>query len=264
MAVQNLYISTIKARHALTSKSELECFAFAVMCKIMFGSSVIRKRTAREFKELFGMGYTRFSRIFRNSLSKGYLTDMGGYYMVAPVKDSKAYNFPIQMNVSFGGGRTKINLNKVKDEIRKVAEYNNLSIKETIADANVKANNPKNLREYRRARKVVMRAVSQPRLTEKFSGDLRGTSMSKIARTMSCSKRKARRLIGDMIYQGLIDCTPKTIETDFLPEQFTARWLDLLKEMGWYGSYFRLGDKVCCRVMNIYEIKGLNRLKYLR
>ncbi|MEE0909006.1 MAG: hypothetical protein U0L43_12595, partial [Muribaculaceae bacterium] len=50
---QKLYISTRLARQAVLDKDELDCLAFSVMCKLMFGCSVMKKATARQYKAMF-------------------------------------------------------------------------------------------------------------------------------------------------------------------------------------------------------------------
>lgn len=262
MANQKIYISTDLAHKAVADKTELDCLAFCVMCKLMFGSSVIRKTTAREYKRMFRMGTQRFNRIMSDCIAKGYITEQVNSFKVGRIKQAKAQNMVIELAMVWGRGdkRSAITLNEAKDYIRKVVAYDKFDKKDAIENALKAKANPKNLKSYKKA----LRLCSRISHNSALDGKLRGTSMSRIAATMGTYKAKARKLSRQMVADGWLSNSPITIKTGFRLEQFSQYALAYVKQLGWHGSYFRVGHDIFCRVANIYKLEGDSKLRYLR
>lgn len=259
----SLYLSAVKASAAVQSKSELDCLAFAIMGKLLFGCSVMVKSTARQYKYMFRMGTARFNRIFRDCLNRGYITDCGNHYIFVPIKAQKAQNMVVELPNAWGRNKDKrsaITLNQAKDYIRKVAQYDKFAKKAVVENVSTTMANPKSRKAYRRAQKISKR-ISHNAF---FDGLRRGTSMSRVARNMNTYKAKARKLVREMVSDGWITNKPVTIKTDFAESQFTPQALIMLnREYGWCGSYFHLGHDIFCRVANIYELNDVSKLRFL-
>lgn len=262
MSKQNIYLSTLKASWAVQDKDELDCLGFCVMGKLLFGCSVMKKTSIRNYKEMFRMGVDRFKRILANCVERGYIDDCGGFYRFNAIKEAKAQNFALNLPTSWGKGsdkHSKVTLNQVKDCIRKVVEYDKLDKKDSIENALRLNADPKTYKSYRKAKKLCSRISHNSVL----DGKLRGTSMARIAKNMNTYKAKARKLMREMTADGWINNRPVIIKTGFKSEQFSQYALSLTKEMGWHGSYFRIGHDIFCRVANIYSMVGDSRLRYL-
>ncbi len=261
MTEQKIYISTIKASRAVRDKDELDCLAFCVMGKLMFGCSIMTKTTARNYKRMFRMGTERFSRILGNCIERGYVTDCGNHFLFNPIKEAKAQNAVIELPRAWGRGndkRSAVTLNQAKDYIRKIVQYDKLDKKDVIENALKAKADPKTVKSYRKAQRLCSRISNNPVLR----GRLRGTSMARVAKNMNTYKAKARKLMREMVADGWISNTPVTVKTDFKLSQFSAVALKLTKRMGWHGSYFRLGHDIFCRVANIYSLQGDSKLRY--
>lgn len=229
----------------------------------MFGCSVMVKTTAREYKKMFRMGTQRFNRILGNCLERGMVIDCGSFYKFRPIKEAKAMNAAIELDMAWGRTcekRSAITLNQAKDYIRKVVQYDKLDKKDAIENALKAKAGAKSVKTYKKAQRLCSRISNNP----VFDGKLRGTSMSRVASNMNTYKAKARKLMREMVSDGWLTNTPVTVKTDFKLSQFSAVALDFTKQMGWFGSYFRLGQDIFCRVANIYSIAGTSRLRYLR
>lgn len=260
---QRLFLSTLKASQAVRDKDELDCLAFCTMGKLMFGCSVMIKTSVRDYKYMFRMGVERFKRILSNCLQRGYVTDCGSHYRFNAIKEAKAQNAIVSLPDAWGrkgDKRSAVTLNQVKDYIRKVVEYDKLDKKESIENALKAKADPKTYKSYRKAQKLCRR-ISHNSVLE---GQLRGTSMARVAKNMNTYKAKARKLMREMVADRWISNRPVTIKTKFRPEQFSKHALTLTKEMGWHGSYFCLGRSIYCKVANIYSIAGDTRLRFLR
>ena len=260
---QKLYISTRLARQAVLDKDELDCLAFSVMCKLMFGCSVMKKATARQYKAMFRMGIARFKRILGNCLTRGYITEYDNHYKINPVKEEYFQNMIVELPLAWGHRdekTTAVSLNRIKDFIRKVVQYHKFTQKEAIENALEAKANPKTYNQYRRANRLCSRISNNPSLSGKF----RGTSIARVAKNTGVGRQKARRLLKEMVANGWLNNHPVNFKAPFPLEQFNQKALLPLKEMGWFGSYYRLGNDIYCRAANIYTVNGNSRLKFLR
>ncbi len=263
MTEQKIYISTFKTNRAVRDKDELDCLAFCVMGKLMFGCSIMTKTTARNYKRMFRMGTERFSRILGNCIKRGYVTDRGTHYFFNPIKEAKAQNAVIELPRAWGRGnekRSAITLNQAKDYIRKIVQYDKIDKKGAIENALKAKADTKTLKSYRKAQRLCSRISNKPVLR----GRIRGTSMTRVAKNMNTYKAKARKLMREMVADGWIFNTPVTIKTNFRMSQLSEVALKLIKRMGWHGSYFRLGHDIFCRVANIYSLLDGSKLRYFR
>lgn len=251
------------ASAAVKDKTYLDCLAFCIMGKLLFGCSVMNKSTARAYKYMFRMGTQRFKRIFNDCVKRGMVVDRGGKFFFTPIKEAKAQNAVVELPRAWGKGgdkRSAISLNEAKDYIRKVVQYDKLEKKAAIENALKAKADPKTLKSYKKADRLCSRISNNPAL----HGKLRGTSMARVALNMRTYKAKARKLMREMVADGWLDNTPVCIKTGFKLPQFSEVALGLTKRMGWHGSYFRHDYDIYCRVANIYTLVGDSKLRYLR
>ena len=229
----------------------------------MFGASVIKKSTARQYKAMFRMGTERLKRVMSGCFAKGYLIDEGSTFHVAKIKDARAQNMIVELPLSWGkqsDKRSAITINEAKDYIRKVVAYDKFDKKDAIENALKATANPKTLKSYKKAKRLCSRISNNPVL----SGNYRGTSMGRIAATMNTYKAKARKLTRQMVSDGWMLNSPVTVKTNIKIERFSQDALNFTKAMGCAGSFFRLGHDIFCRVANIYTLVGDSKLRYMR
>lgn len=259
MTEQRLYISTIKAREAVQDNFELECLAFCVMGKLLFGCSVMQKTTARRYKYMFRMGYERFTRLLSGCISRGLVIEYGSFYRFAAVKDFNAMNMRIELPKAWGKSlkkRSAIKITQVKDYIRKVVQYDLFEKKASIDNALKSQNNPRNLRAYKKSQRLLARISHNSTLT----GNFRGTSVARVAANMHTDAQKARKLLREMEASGWLSHRAVIFDTGYNASQFTPYTLQLVKEFGWKGSYFRVGEKIYCQAANVYALEGESML----
>lgn len=197
------HISIFKIKEARESAERFDAFAFAVCIKLKYSSSVIHKADIRSIRTAFGMGTEKASKVLKNALEYGYIEEYHSYYKAIQVK-SEYDNVNIQVD--------KITLKTVSKELKKLTILNHISNNEKVTSLKEKASNPKSLKEYKKAKRLV-----DEWNVNKFDTD-GGLSYTAIAKKANISVRTAIKYIKELVEAGKIK--KQTFKLDFFNPEF--------------------------------------------
>lgn len=199
----NRHISVYAIKEARESSERFDAFAFAVCIKLKFSSSVLHKSDIRHLKALFGIGTDKASKVLKNALQYGYLKEYGKYYIANKLKAD--YN-NCQIDVQ------NITLKNVSKELIKLTICNHIKINEKVASLKEKASNPKTLKEYKTAKRLIDKWN-----VNKFDTEC-GLSYSAIAKKANVSIRTAITYIKELVESGKIK--KQTFKLEFFNYEF--------------------------------------------
>lgn len=273
---QNIYLSVELAAEAVSNRAKLEALAFGVMGKLMFGCSVMRKATAREYKSMFHLGTERFKRVLNKAIDEGYVRETPNGYIFSRIR-AKGANMPLEFARAWGKNKksSPVKILEVMDFIRKVVQYDLICKKARIDDAVRRCNNPSDLREYRKAEKLLKR-------TSHKSLDYRlgGISIKRMEANMHTYRHKASRLVREMEADGWISVTrnaytpifadPDSVENPIIVKREELTLLQIhqsdLRGDAKYGYYFWQGGQhgsIMWRTPNFYRPLGEQKIRRL-
>lgn len=254
---QTLRLSVKLAGEAVQSKDEIEALAFAMLVKLTFVSSRIQSATISRLKDIFHIGGTRMSRILKNGVKHGFLTRDGADLVVNALYEHDAYhvclNFECKTWSRSGGCRYK--LNEIIDIIRKSVLLNHISKQTECVDTIYKANDPSDLKEYKRASKRCKRMLEASPVA------YAGLSNARIMQVTRTRRAKAKKLIRALVGSGLVLMKEVTVKTGITLENFCREANEFLRESGCGGYLFRGADGVYCRLSNVYQY-NCNLIRY--
>ncbi|MGJ7024999.1 hypothetical protein [Petrimonas sulfuriphila] len=236
--MKHIYLNTEIAKDAIRSKDRLEALSFAILVKDKFTSSMVNNATIRSCKELFKIGSTRTSRIIKNGLEYGYLRREKGALIANKIK-AKGYNVKIELDGN--------NLNSVMDIVRKSVLLNHIKVQNRITDTFQSASNPKFLKEYKSARKRVVRGMTG--LTD--YGHY-GTSTARVMEVTNTKRTKARAIVGSLVLSGKLIVKHRAQKTMINPDDFYNGFAEHQKSLGCPGYLFLYKGEIWQKVSNKY------------
>lgn len=196
-------ISVYAIKEARESAERFDAFAFAVCIKLKFSSSVLHKSDIRHLKALFGVGTDKASKVLKNALKYGYVKEYGKYYVAVKLK-AEYNNCQIDLQ--------NITLKTVSKELIKLTICNHIGINEKVTSLKQKASNPKTLREYKTAKRLIEKWN-----VNNFKTD-GGLSYSAIAKKANVSIRTAILYIKELVESGKIK--KQTFKLEFFNSNF--------------------------------------------
>lgn len=259
---QRLYLSIPFATESVNSKEMIESLAFAMMVKLTFVDSRIRKATVTRCKDIFGIGSTRMCRIIKNGIRYGYLRREGSSIIANSLKSEKSYHFHEDFE-ALTASRTKTDGKeevqckyKLKDIIALIREavlLNHISKQSECEDTINSLENPKTLKQLRKAKKWqgCMRLCKDKaceRLSNKRIMDITRTSLyysRKLIRSIVCKKWALK---SDVI-----------VPTDIDPKNFIYSANKWFKENNISGYLFKFYDArvngyiIACNASRMYR-----------
>lgn len=197
------HISIFKINEARESAERFDAFAFAVCIKLKYSSSVIHKADIRTIRSTFGIGTEKASKVLKNALEYGYLKEYGKYYVAEKIK-SEYNNIDIEVD--------KITLKTVSKELKKLTILNHISNNEKVNSLKEKASNPKSLKEYKKAKRLLDKWN-----VNKFDTD-GGLSYTAIAKKANVSIRTAIKYIKELVETGKLK--KQTFKIEFFNPEF--------------------------------------------
>lgn len=259
---QRLYLSIPFTTESVSSKEMIESLAFAMMVKLTFVNSRIRKATVNRCKKIFGIGSARMCRIIKNGITYGYLRREGCALIANSIKSEKSYHFHKDFE-ALTASRTKTNENdevqckyKLKDIIALIREavlLNHISKQSECSDTINTLQDPKTNKQLKKAKKWQGRMrlnkdKSCERLSNKRIMDITCTSLyhsRKLIRSIAAKKWVLKREV--------------IVPTSIRPEDFTRSANIYFKENNISGYLFRFYDAkindyiIACNVSRMYR-----------
>lgn len=233
-----LYLSIDKAQYAIKSKDRLEALAFSLIVKCKFNSSRVNDASIRNCKKLFKIGTTRMSRILKNSIEFGYMRRDGNCIVSNSIK-SKGYNIRLSI--------PEYTISWMMDVIRESVLLNHFKIQNRITDTLKSFSDPKNLKEYKSARRRIKQ--SMPGIVD-YGCD--GTSTARIMEVLNTKRTKARNITKRLVFMGKLKVKHRAKKTDINPNDFDRDLAKLIKIGGYAGYLFKYRGAIWQKVSNKY------------
>jgi hypothetical protein len=244
---------------------EFECFAFAVLVKLTYGSSCIHNATVRRCKALFGIGSTKMSRILRHGVENGYLRREGNNIIANPLEVEKKgimalYNMPLRNVGKIKNHKCQYTLRDVQNRLRQIVLINLVRLNRSIQDAEIVVKDARTISQYRRSVKLLKR------VPETKESVLQGLSAQRAAENMHVSKSKARQLIADVVERGLL--TRKDDSARIMKITDDGWRFDTIMynkdDYGLPGYLFRWGNYLYLRKPPMYSVTDICQYRFNR
>jgi hypothetical protein len=243
--MKRIYISIDLAKRAIEDKDFLESLAFNVLIKWKYTSSTINNATVRRCKGLFGMGSTRICRIIKNGLEYGLLERFGNHIIAKKIKKEEGFNAVLEFESD-----KEYRISEVIDMIRNTVLLDHIRKQTFVVDTLRKAREPRNLKEYRAAKKILKR---MPHLTEQNYSF--GLSNRRIMEVTNVKRYRAKILIRKLVANGKVKAKEVIRETAIKPEAFTKDFRKWCKSTEMRGFLFlrKQDNVICCQLSNCYQ-----------
>lgn len=259
---QRIYLSIPIANESIASKEMIESLAFAIMVKLTFVDSRIRKATVNRCKYIFGIGSARMCRIIRNGIQYGYLKREGSTITAKSLKSEKSYHFHKDFE-ALTASRTKTDESgkvqckyKLKDIIALIREavlLNHISKQSECSDTINTLQDPKTKKQLKKAKKWQGRMrlnkdKSCERLSNKRIMDITRTSLY-----------YSRKLIRSIVGKKWALKREVIVPTDIRQEDFIRSANKYFKENNIRGYLFKFYDAtindyiIACSVSRMYR-----------
>lgn len=250
------------ATESVTSKEMIESLAFAMMVKLTFVNSKIKRATVKRCKSIFGIGSARMCRIIRNGIKYGYLRREGDMIVANSLKSEKSYHFHKDFEAltasrtemdEDGEIQCKYKLNDIIALIREAVLLNHISKQSECTDTINTLQNPKTNKQLKKAKKWQGRMrlnkdKSCERLSNKRIMDITRTSLY-----------YSRKLIRSIVGKKWALKREVIIPTDIRPEDFIRSANKYFKENNISGYLFKFYDAtindyiIACSVSRMYR-----------
>lgn len=196
-------ISIYKIKEARESAERFDAFAFAVCIKLKYSSSMLHKADVRNIRSLFSIGTEKARKVLKNALKYGYIKEYGRFYVACKIKSDFNNNKIETKNIT---------LKTVSKELKKLTIINHISSNEKVSSLKNMASNPKTLKEYKTAKRLI-----QKWNVNNFDTD-GGLSYCSIAKKANISIRTAIKYIKELVTDGKIK--KQTFRLEFFNPEF--------------------------------------------
>lgn len=254
-----VYVAIPDIQEALASKQDFDVLAFCLLVKLNLTNAEISNATYRRLKEVTHLGTERLRRIIQRGTETGRLAINNGKLVVNRISDAtKGYAFRFKNKYAKRTKKVKLQFNltltQVKDMLRRAVVANHVRMVENIRETSLLTINPKNVREYRKGKRLLRRL--------RVWGFTFSISNRRFAEVANCSISKVR------------DVKRKMIERNELERKYNntlvcddAKQFDIKAYAKCYDDacfLFRDNGKVYKHNANSYDYKGNNIVRVLK
>lgn len=188
--MKSIKVSIFNLRKAIQSKDEMDALALAIAIKATYCSSALHKTDIRNIKHKFGIGSEKAIRSLNLALEKAYIVKKDNMLIAKKVK-SDNHNRILVLQDNFS-------IKHIVKELKRLAILLHIETNEKLYSLKNKASNPNNLKEMKRARRIIKEWSM-----DKFETD-GGLSYGAIARKANISVRSAILLVNELVEECLI------------------------------------------------------------
>lgn len=254
---KKIYLSIREANSALDDKYRLEALAFCLLVKMSFVSSSIKYPSIRNCKDKFHIGTSRISRILKNGIKFGYLKKENNVIIAGKIKSHKEYNISIECKSYSENNCIPYNLKNIIDLIRKSVLLNHISKQSDCTDTLIQRQSPSNRKEYKRAKKRVLKLACDTATT------YRGLSNKRISEITHTKLYRAKRLIKSLVSSECVTVNRRAVKTTISPNNFNREEVNnWYKQSGKRGYLFGWRGSIYCRITNEYRY-SCNLINYI-
>lgn len=262
----------IELTEASKSKERFEALAFAVCVKLNFQNSIVYKTDIRSLKAFFRIGQTRLTRILKNGKKYGYIELKKNIMVASKLRSMGAYNFRLVFDFNTfkfaQNGQSAFLLKDIADFLRKqvILNYvNQQNFKENMSNTLASRDAEFcDMNKYKKAVKQRNNKYMNLRISNDYTKH-NSISSARFAKVANCSKSKAKRLVKEMCYSGMMKRKSALIKTDIKRDNFNMnRVNDLLEtiSMPCFLRAVKNEEYIYLQLPNVY-INRHNNLRFV-
>lgn len=252
---RRIYLSVPLIAEATKDKSRLDALAFAVMIKETFVSSSIQSPTYSRLRSIFHMGNDKLRRLVTNGCKYGYLRFDNGFLVANKLSNEKEYKIKVDTafyTASFTKKNECVFKHKdIKELILKSAILNHINKVNDCYDTSQKAQNPNNVREYKKAR-ARLKCMHSKKSSSKC------VSIRRFVEVTNSTFYSVKKAIKSLKSNGTISSVCEFVQTDIKPSEFDSKALAWLKATGNIGHFFAgkngKKDVIYCKLAGVYSV----------
>lgn len=198
--MNNIRIGIEEAQVALSDKSRLVAFCFALKIKFMYRSSDLHFDSTNRAAKALGFNKKDFARYLDLSIKYGYvriyINKFGVKKIIAnKIQDKTKYSYKTKR-----GELKKLSLPQLKSLLRKIVVSNKTNIIEEVINTHGRAVDGHTIQSVRNARKTEARMLKKP-FDEKYTG---GYSYDRMMKDINGTRYQAKKAIDSLVKSGAV------------------------------------------------------------
>jgi len=267
MDQRKIYLSVRLASQAIKDKDMLEALAVNILIKRYEVSSVFKNATVRRLKDVLHVGTERAKRIIdrevgfqRSGATIFNLLEKDKNNNILALRIRATNRYKHNFILIFEADKT-YSVSNVMDMVRSCVLANKIKSQAYIADTVQKAENPRNMREFRLAKKRLKRLEAKQSYTNNgikrnYTGENNGFSYSAVMKATNTKRYKAKKLIRGLVIRGVVLSKEVIKPTLIQAEEYSRNFAHYFNECGVSGRLFVKDGNVMLQLANVYDYVG--------
>ncbi len=256
-----IYIDPALAQEASASKEALDALALVLSMKVTFVDSCVRNATAVNVMGIFGIGHARYKRAVEYGLKRGWLQREGNNLAATKIKAIGAYNIRLVFTKHYYAlKRTPNNIKAVYtltqmcNFIRQAVILFHISKQDVVYDTITMADHPSSQIPRNLQKRAAKRAKGWGMCRPTLRRDGNRLSYARMSQLASCSKSKAKALVGTLLNNGIIDRHENYVPTALSMADYNLGVREEYARCRFRGFLIPHRGKVMIRLANSYSL----------